>query len=127
MHSLKLNVGSTWYLLQDKLDEVRQADEAAKPALVEARANLEKWVKERKAEAKGTIDQWIENRQAQKLAARAQEAEDCAGIAIMIAQASIDDVERMILEAISARRDADAVKNGGNAEVAAHTGRELPG
>jgi hypothetical protein len=54
------------------------------------------------------IDQWIENRKPQKLTARVQRVEDCAGIAIKIAQASIDDAERMVLEAIAARRDAEA-------------------
>lgn len=112
LDSLKLNVGSTWYLLQEKLDEVRHADEAAKQAVAEARANLEKWVEEKKAEARGTIDQWVEDRQTQKLSARAQAAEECAANAIEIAQSSVDDVERMVMEAISARRDADAVKIG---------------
>ena len=112
MDSLKLNVGSTWHFLQEKLDEVRHKGEATKQAVAEARANLEQWVTEKKAEAKGTIDQWVNNRETQKLTARAQKAEDCAGIAIEIAQASIDDAERMVLEAIVARRDAEAVTVG---------------
>jgi osmotically-inducible protein OsmY len=49
----------------------------------------------KKVEAQGTIDQWVEGHDSQKLATRAQEAEDCAGIAIEIVQASIDDAERM--------------------------------
>ena len=109
MDTLKRNIGTTWHSLQEKLDEVRHKGEAVKRAVAEARTNLEQWVKEKKAEAKGTINQWIENRETHKLAARAQEAEDCAGIAIEIAQASIDDAERMVLEAIAARRDAEAV------------------
>jgi cell division septum initiation protein DivIVA len=112
MDSLKLNIGTTWHSLQEKLDEVRHKGEATKQAVAEARANLEQWVIERKAEAKGTIDQWVEDRETQKLAARAQEAEECAGIAIVIALASIDDAERMVLEAIAARRDAEAVTVG---------------
>ena len=112
MDVLKLNVGSTWHSLQEKLDEVRHKGEATKQAVAEARTNLEQWVKEKKAEAKGTIDQWVEDRETQKLAARAQEAEECAGIAIVIALASIDDAERMVLEAIAARRDAEAVRVG---------------
>ena len=91
---------------------MRHKGEATKQAVTEARTNLEQWVKEKKAEAKSTIDQWVENGETQKLAARAQKAEDCAGIAIEIAQASIDDAERMVLEAIAARRDAEAVTVG---------------
>jgi len=109
MDSLKLNVGSTWHSLQEKLDEVRHKDEATQQAVAEARTNLEQWAEEKKAEAKSTVDQWVENREAKKLAARAQKAEDCAGIAIKVAQASIDDAERMVLEAIAARLDAEAV------------------
>jgi hypothetical protein len=112
MDVLKLNVGSTWHSLQVKLDEIRHNGEATKQAVTEARTNLEEWGKEKKAEAKSTITQWVENRETQKLAARAQKAEDFAEIAIVIAQASIDDAERMVLEAISARRDAQAVTVG---------------
>jgi hypothetical protein len=109
MDSLKLNIGTTWHSLLEKLEEVRHKGEAAKQVVAEARANLEQWVNQKKAEAKGTIDQWVEDHETQKLAARAQEAEDCAGVAIVIALASIDDAERMVLEAIAARRDAEAV------------------
>jgi hypothetical protein len=112
MDSLKLNIGTTWHCLQEKLDEVRQKGEATKQVVAEARADLEQWVNEKKAEAKGAVDQWIADRETQKLAARAQEAEECAGIAIVIALASIDDAERMVLEAIAARRDAEAVMVG---------------
>jgi predicted ATPase with chaperone activity len=109
MDSLKLNVGSTWQSLQEKLDEVRCKGESTKQAVTVARTDLEQWVQEKKAETKEMIDAWVENRETQKLAARAQKAEDCAAIAIQIAQASIDDAERMALEAIAARRDAEAV------------------
>jgi hypothetical protein len=54
----------------------------------------------------------MEDRETQELAARAQKAEDCAGIAIVIAQASIDDAEPMVLEAIAARHDAESVMVG---------------
>ena len=43
------------------------------------------------------IDQWVETRETERLSSRAQKAEDCAGTAIVIVQASIDDAERMIL------------------------------
>ena len=112
MDVLKLNVGSTWHSLQEKLDEVRHKGEATKQAVAEARTNLEQWVEEKTTESQDAIDQWVENRETQKLAARAQEAEDCAGIAIEIAQASIDDAERMVLEAIAARREAETVTVG---------------
>ena len=112
MESLKMNAGSTWHSLQDKLDEVRHKGEVTQQAVVQARTNLEQWGKDKKTETKDVIDGWVRNRETQKLGARAQKAEDCAGIAIELAQASIDDAERMILEAIAARRNAEAVTIG---------------
>ena len=110
--SLKLNIGTTWHYQQEKLEELRHKDESTKQAVTETRANLEQWIREIKTESKSTIDRWIEKRETQQLAARAKKAEDCAGIAIAIVQASIDDAERLILEAIAARRDAEAVTIG---------------
>ena len=112
MDTLKRNIGTTSHSLQEQLDKLRHKGEAVKQAVAEARTNLEQWFTEKKAETKGTIDQWVEDRETQKLAARAQKAEDCAAIAIVIAEASIDDAERMILEAIAARREAEAVTVG---------------
>ena len=112
MESLKLNIGSTSYSLLEKLDEVRHKSEAGKQAVTQARTNLERWSDERKAQSEDTIDQWIENRQTKKLNARAQTAEDCAWVAIELAEASIDDAERMVLEAIAARFAAEAVTVG---------------
>ena len=112
MDSLKKNIGTTAHCLQDKLGEIQDKDEATKQDVTDARTSLEQCDKDKKAEQKSTIDRWIENRETEKLAARAQRAENCAGIAIGIAQASIDDAERMVLESIAARRDAQAVTAG---------------
>ena len=112
MDSLRSNAGSTWHFLQEKLAEVRHKGEAVRQAVTHARTKLEQWDNERKADAKHTIDQWIEDRETTKLAARAQKAENYAGVAIEAAEASIDEVERMVLEAIAARLDAEAVTVG---------------
>lgn len=109
MESLKLNIGTTWHSHQEKLSEVRQRHEMSKQPLTDARAMVERWFDDNKAESKEMIDQWVSNSDTQQLAARAQRAEECAWTAIRIAQASIDDAERMILEAISAKLDAEAV------------------
>lgn len=109
LDSLKLNIGTTWHYAQEKLKEVRQRHETSRQPLTDARNSLELWFDENKAESKSTIDQWIRSRDTQQLAARAQKAEECAWTAIKIAQASVDDAERMILEAISAKLDAEAV------------------
>jgi hypothetical protein len=112
MDSLRSNAGSTWHFLQEKLGEVRHNGEAAKQAVAQARSKLEQWDNEKKAEGKDTIDQWIAHRETGRLAARAQTAEDYAGVALEVAEASFDDAERMVLEAIAARRDAEAVTIG---------------
>ena len=109
MDSLKLNIGTTWHSLQEKLSEARRKGATSQQAIREARTTLERWINENKAETKSTIDQRVTNRDTEALVARAQQAEECAWAAIMIAQASIDDAERMILEAISAKLDAAAV------------------
>ena len=69
MDSLKLNIGTTWHSLQEKLGEVRHTDEARKQAVTQARDNLEQWFREKTAEKDSTIDRWIENREIQKLTA----------------------------------------------------------
>jgi hypothetical protein len=112
MESLKLNIGPTCYSLHEKLDELRHKTEASKQAVTQARTNLERWSDDRKAESQDTIDQWIENRQTRKLDSRAQKAEEYAWVAIELAEVSIDDAERMVLEAIAARFAAEAVTVG---------------
>ncbi|MEK6261656.1 MAG: hypothetical protein AABP62_23905 [Planctomycetota bacterium] len=109
MNSLKLNSGPTWHFLQEKLDEIRDRGEADRPAIHQARTKLEQWCDDRKSEATHTIDHWRKNRETTKLAERAQRAEEHARYAMQIAEASIDTAEQMILEAISARLDAESV------------------
>ena len=46
--SLKLNIGTTWHSLQDKIKEVRHSGEATKQTVAEAPFNLEQWDKEKK-------------------------------------------------------------------------------
>lgn len=111
MDVLKANTGSSWNSLQRRLIEVRKKNEANHLESAEARVRLERWAHNRTSEAKDTINCWIANRETKLLASRAQAAEECAETALLLAQASIDDTERMILEAIAARLDADAVSD----------------
>lgn len=112
MDSLKLNIGATWHALQTKLDEARRKCATTRKEIAEARTNLAAWVNAKDAETKSTVTQWIEKRETQKLAARAKRADDRACTAIMVAQASIDDAELLILEAIAAKLDTEAVTTG---------------
>lgn len=108
MDALKANIGTTWHSLQDKLAEIGKRGEASKPTVTKACTALEQWRKNKSTESQSTISLWIANRETQKLVQRAKQTEECAALAILIAQASIDDAEYMILEAISARLDEEA-------------------
>lgn len=111
MESLKLNIGTTWHSLQQRLGEVRQQHTTSRRSLAEARSKLEQWFNENTAGNRSSIDQWITNRDTEQLEARAQLTEAAAWTAITLAEASIDDAERLILEAISAKLDTKAVSH----------------
>ena len=111
VNSLKLNSGPTCHFLQEKLDEVRARAEAHQQFIKQTGIRLEQWCDDRQLESRHTIEHWRQNRETRKLAERAQRAEDHAEYALQLAEASIDQAERMILEAISARLDAESVRN----------------
>lgn len=109
LDSLKLNIGATYHLLQERIVDIRKAGESRQIPTYEARALLEQWIQETRAETKNRIPQADRNQEAQYLSERAKKAETCVGIALMLAEAGIDDAEWMILEAIAARLEAEAV------------------
>jgi chromosome segregation ATPase len=96
--------------LQQKLDEARTKVEAQKQRVEKARADLKAWADQKVAETKEAIDEWKAKREARKLIARADRAEAYAEAAMVIALASIDEAEEAVLDAVAARRDADAAK-----------------
>jgi ElaB/YqjD/DUF883 family membrane-anchored ribosome-binding protein len=109
LESIKLNIGTTWHFLQERLSELRQQQKTSGKDLTEARSKLQMWLSENESGTRSSIDEWVANRDTDHLAQRAQEVEENAWTAIMIAEASIDDAERMILEALSARLDVASV------------------
>ncbi len=111
LESIKLNIGTTWHFLQERLAELRQHRATSDPDLSAARTRLEQWFLENESGMRSSIDHWVANRDTNQLAARAEAVEAHAWAAIMIAEAGIDDAERMILEALSARLDADSVSH----------------
>lgn len=110
--SLKRIIGTTCHLLQERLNELRRKNEATAEAVTEARGSMEVWLSQWRFEAKAEVDQWIQNHEAARLDERARMAHDCAVLAIGLAENSIDDAERMILEAVAMRRDAEAAGAG---------------
>jgi len=107
MEVLKSNVGSTWNSLQEKLEEVRERSELHRTAIAQARTALEQWDRQIQSEDPSN-GEW-QHREVSEVAARARQAEDGARLAIQIAESSFDEVERMVLEAIAARLEAEAL------------------
>lgn len=109
LESLKLNIGATYHFLHEKVGEMRKASEVRQLRMAEARALLDMWIQETRLEAKNSTEPESRTRDAQYLSSRAKAVEVCVETALMLAEASIDDAEWMILEAIAARQEADAV------------------
>jgi len=108
MEVLKSNVGSSWNSLREKLEEVRGRSELHRDEITEARNVLEQWEQQIQAEDPLKKGEW-QQRGVSELAARARQAEDGARLAIQLAESSVDEVERMVLEAIAARLEAEAL------------------
>ncbi len=109
VRAMTLTAGPT---RQMKPEEVRSG-EARRQIIQQARDKLQQWCRERDSEKQSTITAWRQAHESKKLADRAQRAEDHAAYAIQIVEASIDEAERMILEAISARLDASIGRDAG--------------
>jgi len=91
-----------------KREELRQKVEAQRSKLDESRASF----RERAAKFKEDLDEkiaaWKAARQSDLLEDRAQDASDYAATAIAIEAMAIDEAELATLDAVDARRDADA-------------------
>lgn len=111
VRAMTLTAGPSW---QIKLDEVRSSGEASRQAIQQARDKVQQWCRERESEEQSTIAAWRQARETKKLGDRAQRAEDHAAYAIQIVDASIDEAERMNLEAISARLDESTGRDAGS-------------
>jgi tellurite resistance protein len=96
-------------LLQEKLVEVRSKNEERQMVVDEAGIKLSRSIRENRCERVRLIDRRNTDQEIPNLSERAKAAEDCVAAAMMLAEASIDDAELMILEAIAAGRDAESV------------------
>ncbi|MGD1015141.1 MAG: hypothetical protein ABR863_01690 [Roseiarcus sp.] len=89
------------------LDAVAKRIELSKPKAAAARAEVEKWAKERTAAAKNAAAALKVKGETATLKAQAEAAEHCALAAVDVAVAAIDAAEHAALEAWLTRRDAD--------------------
>jgi hypothetical protein len=96
--------------LQQKLVEARTKVEAQKQRVEKARADLKIWADQKMAETREGINEWKAKREVRKLNARAERAEAYAEATMVLALASIDEAEEAILDAVAARKDAEAAQ-----------------
>jgi hypothetical protein len=96
--------------LEDKAGEVRAKLQAQKQRVEKTRADLKAWAEQKKAETQASIREWKAKHEVKKLNARAERAEAYAEAVVIHALASIDEAEEAILDAVAARKDADAAQ-----------------
>ena len=93
--------------IQSKLDEVKTKLEAKKQEFDEYRAKLKTQFEAKESEVKSNVEEWKASRELTKLEHRAEQAEDYANTAILLAMAAMEEAEKATLEAICTRRDAE--------------------
>jgi hypothetical protein len=95
--------------IQSKLNQAKANLDAKKSEFDQYRVKLKTQFEEKESEVKLNIEEWKESREVKKLEHRADRAEDYAATSILLAIAALDEAEKVTLEAISARLDAEAV------------------
>ncbi len=93
--------------VEEKANQARANLQAQKERMEKTRADLKVWADQKKAETQSTIRDWKVKQETKKLNARADRAEEYAGASVAFALATIDEAEEAILEAVTARMDAD--------------------
>jgi len=96
--------------IQEKIKEVQTKLRAEKDHFEKTRANLMAWGEQKKAETMAMIEKWKKDKQSKELNARAERAEAYAEAMIGVAFLSMNDAESAILDAVAARRDANAAQ-----------------
>ncbi len=94
-------------ILESKLDDVKANLKAKKNEFNAYREKIKELEQEKETEVKSTVEEWKTKRETKKLNRRADRAEDYAATGVFVAMAAMDEAEAAILEAISARLDAD--------------------
>lgn len=109
MESLESNVEATWRPLHEKLDEARARTDASEENFARGRSALMQWYEHQRIEMIAMQSQWEFEHTPQESAQRAIRAERHLQIAIRLAEISLEEVERMILETIAARQMAETL------------------
>ena len=93
--------------IKTKLNAAKETLEAKKQEAAAAKARLDDLVEARKTETKAAVAEWKANHDRKKLEKRAERAEKYADDCIEVALFSAEEAQVAILEAVTARKDAD--------------------
>jgi hypothetical protein len=94
--------------VRSHLDEVNKRIEQDRAKVTAAQVEVKNWADEQKAATSEKIAEWKTKHEAAKLQHRAESSERYADAAIELAAAALDEAEHAVLQAWSARIDANA-------------------
>lgn len=114
LSSLKTTIESapreTQAVVEAKLHEVKANLDTKRHEFATYRANLLELAEEKQTEIQSKVEEWKTKRQVGELNRRAERAEHYAASCVLVSMAAVDEAEESILEAITARLDADKAK-----------------
>jgi len=93
--------------IQTKLKAAKETLETKKQEAMDIKAKLSELVEEKKAETEAAVAEWKANHDRSKLEKRAERAEKYADFCVKSILYYSGEAEVAILEAVSARKDAD--------------------
>ena len=93
--------------IRAKLEAAKTNFEAKKQEVDAAKAHIKELVEAKKNDIEEQVEQWKAKREHDKLAKRAERAEEYAEACIVVALASAVEADRAVLEAAVARKDAE--------------------
>ena len=96
--------------VRTRLDTVKKRIDQERPMVTAARADIKKWVDERKATTDQKVAEWKAKQEKARLNSWAEFAEGCASAAGAVALAAVDEAEQASLEAWLARKDAETAQ-----------------
>lgn len=95
--------------IKTKLVEARSQVESKKEEMVAVKNTMAKRLESKKEEIEAEVAAWKEKREQEKLLKHAEQAEEYAVAAILIAAAAAEEAEVAVLEAIDARKMAESI------------------
>jgi hypothetical protein len=96
--------------VRTRLDTVKKRIDQERPMVTAARADIKKWVDERKATTDQRVAEWKAKQEKARLNSWAEFAESYASAAAAVALAAVDEAEQASLEAWLARKDAETTR-----------------